>query len=590
MNKNSEWRIYTKKLPFHELAEELGVRPLLVRLMANRGLTTVEEMRYYLFGGLQNLPSPFLLPDIQPAIERIRRSMERDELIFVAGDYDTDGVFSSEILREGLSFLNLRIVSDAPDRIEEGYGLNERMVDDAIRDGAGLLVTCDNGISCFRQIAYAKEKGLDVIVTDHHEIPVENGKEKLPDCLSCINPHRSDSEFPYESLCGAGVAWFFISALYRVLIREDKIQKKDAEDMLLHLLPYAAIATVADVMPLTRENRILVKEGLKRIRNVKNLGLQALIRLLNLPDEILSEHIGFRIGPCFNAAGRLASSETARKLLQAETEEEAEALAAELYRLNDDRKQKTEAGVREAVRLIRSGIYDEDRVLVLFLPDLHESIAGIVAGRIRELYCRPTLVITRAKEGLKGSGRSIPAYSMFEKLTEASAFLTRFGGHPMAAGFSLEEENLDAFRIFLNEHAHLSDADITERVWIDFELPLEEANASLIDQTDALQPVGTMNPSPLFAASGVAFFGKKLGESGRTLRFRLRRDGEEREFIHFGEIDEELSVLSEVERNRFFGREGLPVHLTYTVEWNEFRGEKKVQLKAEGLRFARRKG
>ena len=404
---------------------------------------------------------PGLLRDMDRMVDILVEKIREEKPVRIIGDYDIDGVNATYILQEGLSALGAEADTDIPDRIRDGYGLNRMLIDRAIRDGIDTIVTCDNGIAASEEIAYGKENGLTVIVTDHHEIPyIETNGEKeylRPMADAVVDPHRADCEYPFKGLCGAAVAYKLVEALFNVM-------QRDPEDV-DYLMENVAIATVGDVMDLTGENRIFVKQGLEMLKRTKNQGLKALIECTGIDVERLSAyHIGFVLGPCINASGRLDTAKRALELLNAKTRREAVVLAEDLKALNDSRKEMTEKGVEEAVQLIETTSLKEDKVLVVYLPDCHESIAGIIAGRIKERYYRPAFVLTRAEEGVKGSGRSIESYDMFAELCRCRALFTKFGGHKMAAGLSLAEENVERFRETINELADLSEDDLQMKV------------------------------------------------------------------------------------------------------------------------------
>ena len=463
-----KWFITMKKADFNRISEKYHISPIIARLIRNRDIVKDEEIDLYLNGTIADLYDGMLMKDMDRAVEILAEKIREEKPIRIIGDYDIDGVNATYILQEGLSALGAEADTDIPDRIKDGYGLNRMLVDRAIQDGIDTIITCDNGIAASEEIAYGKENGLTIIVTDHHEVPfIEAGGEReylLPMADAVVDPHRADCEYPFKGLCGAAVAYKLVEALFNVM-------QRDPEDV-DHLMENVAIATVGDVMDLTGENRIFVKQGLEMLKCTKNQGLKALIECTGIDVERLSAyHIGFVLGPCINASGRLDTAKRALELLNAKTRREAVVLAEDLKALNDSRKEMTEKGVEEAVQMIESTPLKHDKVLVVYLPDCHESIAGIIAGRIRERYYRPVFVLTRAEEGVKGSGRSIETYDMFAEMCRCRALFTKFGGHKMAAGLSLEEGNVERFRETINELADLTEEDLQMKVSIDMRLP-----------------------------------------------------------------------------------------------------------------------
>ena len=492
------WTVLMKKADFYGIASRFGIDPVIARILHNRGISTDEEIRSFLFGSLADLNDPLLLLGMREAAELLLAGIEEKKRIRVIGDYDIDGVMSTYILRRGLSELGADVDFRIPDRIRDGYGLNDRLIREAADDGIDILVTCDNGISAGAQTALAHTLGMQVVVTDHHEV------FSLPEADAVVDPKQEGDTYPCKQLCGAAVAWKLILAM--------------GGDPEYDLLQYAAFATIGDVVDLTGENRILVKEGLARLRKTKNAGILALCRCCGIrPEQIDTYHIGYVLGPCFNASGRLDSASRAERLLECASAEEAREIAQELAELNASRRQMTDNGVREAEELIDREHMASDPVYVIYLPDVHESIAGIIAGRIRESRNHPVFVLTKGEQGLKGSGRSIPSYSMFEKLAEHAALLTKFGGHPMAAGLSLPEENLPAFRKAINENSGLTEEDFIYRVRIDVPMPVSYVTEKLIGELELLAPFGKENEKPVFAEKEVLFTGAKLIGSSRNV-------------------------------------------------------------------------
>lgn len=525
-----KWIILNKKGDWEGMAKELSLDPLTARILVNRDVRDAAAARAYLKGTLSDLPDPALLRDGEKAAELLAQALKAGRKIAVASDYDVDGVFAGQILKESLEALGAEVRVFAPDRVTEGYGINRRIVDDAAAFGAGLIVTCDNGIAAEDAVAYAKERGLTVVVTDHHEVPEKDGKTVLPPADAVIDPKRPDCGYPYAGICGAVVALKLVQLLARKLGR-------DEEALLREMMPYAAVATVADLMELREENRIIVREGLERLPGCRNRGLQALMRELGLADKKLTPyHIGFIIGPCFNAAGRLETADLAQELLAETDDDRAAGIASRLIELNRKRQNLTEEGAAAADELVRERA--ADKVLVLHLPDLHESIAGIVAGRIKEKYNRPALVVTGRGDACKGSARSIAAYPLYEKMRECEDLFTRFGGHALAAGFSLPEENIDILRKKLNENSCLTDDDLCPIIKLDAAMPPEYATADRIREWDSLGPFGNGFERPLFGRSGLAVTRiTVLGQKRNALRLRFEGEsGRTFEGIWFGDV------------------------------------------------------
>ena len=488
------WVVAAKRADFQGIGEKFSIDPVIARLIRNRDVITEEDINGYLNGNLEQLNNPFLMKDMEKAVELILAKIEQNARIRIIGDYDIDGVTSAYILRKGLRELGADVDTYLPDRITDGYGIHEGLIQNAIADGVDTIVTCDNGIAAAKEIQMAKDAGLTVIVTDHHEVPYEevNGeiREILPPADAVINPKQKACPYPCKLLCGAGVAFKLICALYE--------KRGIAREKTYDYLDLVAVATVGDVMDLKEENRILVKEGLKYLRNTKNTGLQALIRANGLEDKKISAyHIGFVLGPCINASGRLDTARRSLELLQEEDPRKAAKLAGDLMAMNQSRKALTLEGVEEAIRQIDTTSLSKDRVLVVYLPECHESLAGIIAGRIREKYHKPTIVLTKGEQGVKGSGRSIETYSMFEALNECKELLTKFGGHPMAAGLSLEEKNVEPFREKINRLCRLTEEDLQPKVVIDVPMPISYITRELIEQLELLEPFGKGNTKPV---------------------------------------------------------------------------------------------
>lgn len=556
-----------KKADFNRIAEKYHISPITARLIRNRDITGDDEIDLYLNGTIADLCDGMLMRDMDRAVEILAEKIREEKKIRVIGDYDIDGVNATYILQEGLAGLGADVDTDIPDRIRDGYGLNKMLIDRALDDGIDTIVTCDNGIAAAEEIAYGKEQGLTVVVTDHHEVPyIETNGDKeylLPPADAVVDPHRPDCGYPFKGLCGAAVAYKLVEALCDVM-------QRDPEDM-DYLMENVAIATVGDVMDLTGENRIFVKQGLEMLKRTHNPGLKALIECTGIDVERLNTyHIGFVIGPCINASGRLDTAKRALELLNARTRREAVMLAEDLKALNDSRKEMTEKGVEEAVRLIEHTDLREDKVLVVYLPECHESIAGIIAGRLKERYYRPVFVLTRAEEEVKGSGRSIESYDMFGQMCRCRELFTKFGGHKLAAGLSLAEENVELFRRTINELAELTEEDLMEKVSIDMQLPFPYITEALLRELSLLEPFGKGNPKPLFAERNIRVLGPRiLGKNRNVLKCRLEDpSGNQMDAVYFGDVETCLRKMEEKPVMSF----------TYYPSINEYMGRKTLQV------------
>ena len=514
----AKWMVYAKKADFDGLAREFSISPVTARIIRNRDVCGSEAVRKYLYGSWEDLYSPHMLKDADRAADLLLEAVRAGKRIRIVGDYDIDGVCSVYILYKALTRLGACVDYEIPDRIRDGYGINETIVEAAARDGIEVILTCDNGIAALSQLAKAREAGMTVIVTDHHEVIRENGQDVLPPADAVVNPKRSDCGYPWKEICGAVAAYKLVQILYE----RREIPQKEWRDM----VEFAAIATVGDVMRLQDENRILVKKGLAHLPDTASMGLRCLIEKNNLDiSHISAYHIGFVIGPCLNAGGRLQTAKLALRLLLSEEPEEADRLAQELKDLNDQRKDMTARGVEEAARQVEER-YRDDKVLTIFLPDCHESLAGIIAGRLRERYHKPSFVLTRAEDGVKGSGRSIESYHMYQALTEVKELLTKFGGHPMAAGLSLPESQVDAFRRALNEKAKLTEEDFVPKIWIDAAMPFEYITEPLIRELEQLEPFGQGNEKPQFAQKGLRIRSARvLGKNRNAVKLSLLSPG-----------------------------------------------------------------
>jgi single-stranded-DNA-specific exonuclease len=557
-----KWMLQTKRADFEELARDHGISPVTARIIRNRDVVGMESMDKYLNGGLRDLYSPYLLKDMELTVTILMEKARQKKRIRIVGDYDIDGVCSTYLLYRALNEIGAYADYEIPDRIKDGYGINESIIRQAAEDGIDTILTCDNGIAATTQISLAKELGLTVLITDHHDIRKEDGVEILPPADAIINPKQMDCSYPYPEICGGLVAYKLVQALYEAY--------SIPEEKWLEMLEFAAIATVGDVMKLQDENRIIVKEGLKRMGQTKSLGLKKLIEKNNLDqDAITAYQIGFVIGPCLNAGGRLHTAKLALSLLLSESEEEAERMAQELKDLNDQRKTMTRQGTEKAIEQVES-LHQNDKVLVVYLPDCHESLAGIIAGRLREQYQKPSFVLTDGEEGVKGSGRSIEAYHMFDALVEVKDLLLKFGGHPMAAGLSLEKENVEMFRSSLNELAKLEEEDFIRKIWIDVPMPLEYINEPLIEELDLLEPFGQGNEKPLFAQKELSIRSVRvLGKNRNVVKFSLASgQGMPMDALLFANGDSFLEELLDSRK----------LDVIYYPAVNEYNGNKSLQI------------
>lgn len=578
------WVLTNKKADFYKIGAEYGIDPVIARLIRNRDVVETEDIHKYLYGSLSDLYSPHRMKDLDKAVTILIKKIREQKRIRIISDYDVDGVVSNYILYKGLERCNGLVDYRIPDRITDGYGINENLIRQAYDDGIDTILTCDNGIAAYSQIEYGKELGMTIVVTDHHDVPfveTEGNKEyRIPPADAVVNPKRPDCGYPFPLLCGAVVALKLIITLYE--------QFHMPENAWTEFLEFAAIATVCDVVSLTDENRILVKEGLKRMNETSHTGLRALIAANGLDGKkISSYHLGFIIGPCINASGRLRSAEMALALLLCKDYGKAMELAVELKELNEERKDMTMKGLEQAIEKVEQGGMDADKVLTVYLPGCHESLAGIIAGRIREKYNKPVFVLTDSEEGfLKGSGRSIEAYSMFEEMSKCKDLMTKFGGHPMAAGLTLPKENLSLFHDRLNELSVLTEEDFVEKVIIDVPMPINYIREDLVEQLSLLEPFGTANRKPLFAQKDLSILGARvLGVRRNVLKLRVADEaGYEMDAMYFGNIQDFNEYLSshfgqnEVEWMYQGRKNSIRMSLTYYPDINEFRGVKTLQL------------
>ena len=588
--KKELWMVQTKRADFSGLAMRLGVSPVAVRVMRNRGLTEEAEMRKYLYGTLDDLYDPRLMKGMEQAAELIARKLKEGKHVRIIGDYDIDGVCSTYILLKGFQRAakelsqrcsleagrysvekenDAQIDYEIPDRIKDGYGINESIIRQASADGVDTLVTCDNGIAALREISIAKQLGMTVVVTDHHEVPVDEYGQILPPADAVVDPKQDGETYPFHEICGAVVAWKLIRVLY------EKLGIPESEWM--DLLEFAAIATVGDVMKLQDENRLIVKYGLKKIGSTKNTGLRKLIEKNNLDIENLSAyHIGFVIGPCLNAGGRLKSAKVALRMLLAEDPERAGEMADELKELNDMRKDMTAKGEAEAIEQVEKQ-YMDDKVLVVFLPECHESLAGIIAGRLREHFHKPSFVLTRGETTAKGSGRSIEQYHMYQGLCKVSDLLVKFGGHPMAAGLSLEEKDIDEFRRRLNADAELTEEDFVPKIWIDVPMPFEYVNEKIVQELKDLEPFGQGNEKPLFAQKSLVIRNARvLGKNRNVVKLNLVTEtGQPVDGLLFADWDRFLE--EQAGRNM--------IDMIYYPDVNEYNGTRTLQAVIRNYKF-----
>lgn len=539
-----KWIEIRKGGNFMEMAKKYGIDPLIARIIRNRDITDEKEITEYLYGGKEALHNPHLLKDVDKAAEIIAEGIAGKKAMRIIGDYDIDGVNATYILLEGIRRCGGNVDAAIPDRMKDGYGINEHLIEQALSAGKELLITCDNGIAAINEINFAKEKGMTVVVTDHHEIPYRNteqGKEFLrSNADAIVNPKQADCPYPCKGICGAVVAWKLVQVLYERM--DIPVEEADI------FIENAGFATVGDVMDLTGENRILVKLGLKALEHTKNPGMKALIAKNKLSDKPLSAyHIGFVLGPCINASGRLDTAKRSLELLLERDEVKASALAGELVELNESRKYMTQQETQKALEQIEKEGREKDKVLVVYLPECHESLAGIIAGRIREAYQRPVFVLTRGEEGVKGSGRSIEAYSMFDKMTEVAELFTKYGGHPMAAGLSMREEDIDKLREQLNQKAELSEEDMAEVVRLDAVLPMSYFTVDTIRQLSVLEPCGKSNTKPVFADRNIKVTRAGIvGVNRNVLKLHLLDSkGNPVAGVYFGEVEKFLTFLSE---------------------------------------------
>lgn len=572
MNQDSQatWMLQTKKADFNALATRFKISPVTARIIRNRDVVGEREIERYLFGNLDDLYDPHLLKDMDRAVDILKGKIENGLRIRIVGDYDIDGICSTYLLYQGLGRCGAKADYQIPERIRDGYGINESIIQRAYDDGVDTIITCDNGIAAMDQIRMAKDMGMTVIITDHHEVPFdENGKELPPPADAVVNPKQSACSYPFKGICGGVVAYKLVQALYEAF----EVPAGDWEGM----LEFAAIATVGDVMRLQDENRILVRHGLKKISETKSLGLKKLVEACGLDiRELTAYHIGFVIGPCLNASGRLQTARLALELLLCQDEQKAVSMAEELRILNEERKAMTQRGVDEALKQVEEQ-YREDSVLVIFLPDCHESVAGIIAGRVREAWNRPTFVLTRGEGCVKGSGRSIEAYNMYREMCGVQELFLKFGGHPMAAGFSIEEGHVEEFRRRLNEQASLKPEDFIPKVWIDVAMPLEYISSGLVEELKLLEPFGQGNEKPQFAQKGLRIRSVRvLGKNRNAVKLSLVTEG-----------GLAMDGMLFTEGDRFVEELGIrkTMDVVYYPDVNEYNGKRTLQIVIRGYKL-----
>lgn len=580
---NSIWKVYAKKADFAGIGERYNIAPVTARIIRNRDVVDDAGLELYINGGRKCLNDGMLMKDMAQGVSIIAGKISAGSRIRIIGDYDIDGVSAIFILFKGLKRLGADVDYVIPHRIVDGYGINENLIQAAYDEGVDTIITCDNGIAATEQIDYAKNLGITVVVTDHHDIRFveENGAKiyLIPRADAVINPKQTDCKYPFKELCGAAVAYKFVECLiaHCETLGISDITKEQKSIFLDSLLEMAAVATIGDVMELQGENRVIVKEGLKLLNNTKNPGLSSLMELNGITKGTLNAyHIGFVIGPCINASGRLDTATRSLELLLSEEKSDADRLAGDLKAFNEERKNLTAQQVEEAIRIVETTDLMEDDVLVVYLPECHESIAGIIAGRLRERYYKPVLVITNSEEGLKGSGRSIESYNMFEHLIQVGNLMTKFGGHPMAAGVSLASENLEEFRRALNNNATLTETDLTPVVWIDVPMPIDYISEKLIEELSILEPFGKGNEKPVFADRNLCVSRVNvIGKNKNVMKMQLTNErGYSIDAVKFGVEADEISSVNA----------GDLVSVIYYPSINEYNGKKTLQIVVNEMR------
>lgn len=586
---NEKWLLRNRKVDLKAMSEKYKISQLLCKLMVNRDIIDENIINSYINPVYKYLHSPKTMKDVVIAVDIIKRKIQENKKIRIIGDYDVDGIISVFILYTALKKCGANVDYEIPDRIKDGYGINENIVKVAYDEGVDTIITCDNGISAIDQIQYAKDLGLTVIVTDHHDVPFieEDGVRTFlsSQADAIINPKQIECEYKFKSICGAGVAFKLMEALYE----EIGMDKEEC----YKLIEFVAIATVCDVVDLIDENRIFVKNGLEMLNNSKNIGINALKKACGLEDkEITAYHLGFVIGPCLNASGRLDSAKKGLELLLMEDDEEAKNLAQEIVDLNDARKNMTKEGVDRAINIIDSTDINNDKILVVYIPDIHESLAGIVAGRVKEQYNKPTIILTKSEEGVKGSARSIEEYNMFEGLLACKELLDKFGGHPMAAGLSLQEDKVDELRIALNNKCELTDEDLTRKIMIDSSLPLEYLNLHLIEELNVLEPFGKGNAKPVFGVRDAKITkAMLLGKDKNVLKLKLLTNNNITiDAMIFNDLENFESKIIEKYGNEELdnlynkSNNNIPMDFTFYPSINEWNGNKSIQIVVNGIR------
>ena len=591
----SRWMVAAKRADFENIGKKYQISPVLARIIRNRDVIEDKDIDKFLNGTRADLYAPGLMKDLDRAVEILLEKIAEKKQIRIIGDYDIDGICSTYILYRGLTACGAQVDSAIPHRIRDGYGLNEHLIQEAYEAGTDTVITCDNGIAAYDQIEMANALGMTVIVTDHHEVPYDelDGRRhyKVPRASAVVDPKQEDCGYPFPEICGAVVAYKLMLALIAQQKHTDWQSVMESETG-LELLEFAAFATIGDVMELRDENRIIVKNGLALMANTRNTGLKALMQATGTdPARIKPYTVGFVLGPCLNATGRLDTALNALELFQTSSTARAAVLAGDLKAMNDSRKELTLKGVEEAVAQINQTGLDRDRVLVVYLPEVHESLAGIIAGRIREKYCKPVFVLTKAEEGVKGSGRSIEAFHMYDELTKCKELFTKYGGHKLAAGLSLAEENVPVLRRRLNENCHLTDDDFEEKVLIDVPMPMSYVSFSFINELEKLEPFGNGNVKPQFAQKNVRFVsGKVLGANRNVGKYVVEDETRRRyDLIYFGDIEgfheyvaakygaASLERLYQTSAGKNGGEE-IVLSIVYYPDVNEYRGTKSLQM------------
>lgn len=586
----ANWRVAAKRADFDAIAKKYKITPVLARIIRNRDIIADADIDKFLHGGIKDLYSPLLLKDMEKAVELLLQKIEEKKKIRIIGDYDIDGICATYILYRGLKECGAQADTAIPHRMHDGYGLNEHLIRMAHEAGTDTVLTCDNGIAAYEQVVYANSLGMTVIVTDHHEVPYEEKdgvrKFKIPPAYAVVDPKQEDCTYPFPEICGAVVAYKLVLLLLAKHFGKTWQEIRESE-LGYALLELAAFATIGDVMELKDENRIIVRCGLDFMKNTRNIGLRALMDVTEIQSEHIKPYtIGFVLGPCLNATGRLDTATNALELFQAEDTESAVRIAGDLKAMNDSRKELTQKGVEEAIRLIEEKGLLYDKVLVVYLPEVHESLAGIIAGRIREKYGKPTFVLTDAEDGVKGSGRSIEAFHMYDEMTKCKELFTKYGGHKLAAGLSLPKENVELFREKLNNNCTLTDEDFEEKVLIDVPMPMDYTSFQLVEELALLEPFGNGNPKPQFAHKNVKLIsGRILGVHKNVGKYVVAGESGKRfDMMYFGDLEAFNVFLC----NRFGedkvrqlyggGSESLAISVVYYPDINEFRGNKSLQM------------